>query len=137
MYVGKKRPVAFEEAGMVISWDCAPLSLHPMKTYRHWVPQLTGETAAIECVDPCIQLKVSGVVTPTPSTVTKPEPVTYNEPNGDEATVKSKTGALVSVNVMEDKEPVKRVLQETRFRLLVSPVYARGLTQVVRIELAL
>jgi hypothetical protein len=79
---------------------------------------------------------VSGVVTPTPSTVTNPEPGTYNEPNGLDATVISKTGALVSVKVIKVNEPAMDVLQETRLRLLVSPVYAEGLTHAVRIEFA-
>jgi hypothetical protein len=36
-----------------------------------------GETAAIVCVDPITQTKVSGVLTGTPSTITYPEPVGF------------------------------------------------------------
>ena len=58
-------------------WDCAPPSLHTVKRYWHPVPQPTGETAAIVCVDPIAQTKICGVFTGTPSTVTYPPPVGF------------------------------------------------------------
>ena len=54
-----------------------PPSLQAVKTYWHPVPQVTGETAAIVCVDPITQAKVSDVLTGAPSTVTYPEPVGF------------------------------------------------------------